>query len=125
MDAQVSYAFHSERKLHPEKFKNQLVNQVGIHYLHHLMALQDFDFHRCQDQAILFAVGIYDFVIPVEFGVDWFVLIVLPVQKGYWYSGKQPKLYVVPPMKSIEIMVISSNCRNLVAASLKHVSLDN
>ncbi|KAM0952406.1 putative diacylglycerol kinase (ATP) [Dioscorea sansibarensis] len=28
MDAQVSYAFHSERKLHPEKFKNQLFNQV-------------------------------------------------------------------------------------------------
>jgi hypothetical protein len=28
MDAQVSYAFHSERKLHPEKFKNQLINQV-------------------------------------------------------------------------------------------------
>ncbi|GMJ06441.1 diacylglycerol kinase 5 [Hibiscus trionum] len=27
MDAQVSYAFHSERKLNPEKFKNQLVNQ--------------------------------------------------------------------------------------------------
>ncbi|OVA06786.1 Diacylglycerol kinase [Macleaya cordata] len=27
MDAQVSYAFHSERKLHPEKFKNQLMNQ--------------------------------------------------------------------------------------------------
>ncbi|XP_065862192.1 diacylglycerol kinase 1-like [Euphorbia lathyris] len=27
MDAQVSYAFHSERKLHPEKFKNQLTNQ--------------------------------------------------------------------------------------------------
>ncbi|KAL0302232.1 UNVERIFIED_CONTAM: Diacylglycerol kinase [Sesamum calycinum] len=27
MDAQVSYAFHTERKLHPEKFKNQLVNQ--------------------------------------------------------------------------------------------------
>ncbi|XP_031392787.1 diacylglycerol kinase 5-like isoform X1 [Punica granatum] len=27
MDAQVSYAFHSERKLHPEKFTNQLVNQ--------------------------------------------------------------------------------------------------
>ncbi|XP_056167127.1 diacylglycerol kinase 5-like isoform X1 [Syzygium oleosum] len=27
MDAQVSYAFHSDRKLHPEKFKNQLVNQ--------------------------------------------------------------------------------------------------
>ncbi|KAK3032258.1 hypothetical protein RJ639_037432 [Escallonia herrerae] len=27
MDAQVSYAFHSERKLHPERFKNQLVNQ--------------------------------------------------------------------------------------------------
>ncbi|XP_078175485.1 diacylglycerol kinase 1-like isoform X5 [Carex rostrata] len=26
-DAQVSYAFHSERKLHPEKFKNQLTNQ--------------------------------------------------------------------------------------------------
>ncbi|KAG0471390.1 hypothetical protein HPP92_015936 [Vanilla planifolia] len=28
MDAQVSYAFHSERKLHPERFKNQLVNQT-------------------------------------------------------------------------------------------------
>ncbi|KAI3804087.1 hypothetical protein L1987_32257 [Smallanthus sonchifolius] len=27
MDAQVSYAFHCERKLHPEKFKNQLNNQ--------------------------------------------------------------------------------------------------
>ncbi|XP_019193891.1 PREDICTED: diacylglycerol kinase 5-like [Ipomoea nil] len=27
MDAQVSYAFHSERKQNPEKFKNQLVNQ--------------------------------------------------------------------------------------------------
>ncbi|XP_044511701.1 diacylglycerol kinase 5-like isoform X2 [Mangifera indica] len=27
MDAQVSYAFHSERKLHPEKFQNQLANQ--------------------------------------------------------------------------------------------------
>ncbi|XP_077243315.1 diacylglycerol kinase 5-like isoform X2 [Tasmannia lanceolata] len=27
MDAQVSYAFHSERKLHPERFKNQIVNQ--------------------------------------------------------------------------------------------------
>ncbi|KAL3322713.1 hypothetical protein AABB24_040017 [Solanum stoloniferum] len=27
MDAQVSHAFHSERKLHPEKFKHQLVNQ--------------------------------------------------------------------------------------------------
>ncbi|OMO80448.1 hypothetical protein CCACVL1_12953 [Corchorus capsularis] len=27
MDAQVSYAFHSERKLHPEKFRNQLTNQ--------------------------------------------------------------------------------------------------
>ncbi|CAN4087205.1 unnamed protein product [Withania somnifera] len=27
MDAQVSYAFHSERKMHPEKFKNQRVNQ--------------------------------------------------------------------------------------------------
>lgn len=27
MDAQVSYAFHSERKLHPEKFTNQLANQ--------------------------------------------------------------------------------------------------
>lgn len=32
MDAQVSYAFHSERKLHPEKFKNQLVNQVLLLY---------------------------------------------------------------------------------------------
>lgn len=28
MDAEVSYAFHSERKLNPEKFKNQFVNQV-------------------------------------------------------------------------------------------------
>ncbi|KAM7504070.1 hypothetical protein LguiB_002974 [Lonicera macranthoides] len=28
MDAQVSYAFHTERKLHPEKFKNQLANQT-------------------------------------------------------------------------------------------------
>ncbi|KAM7495160.1 hypothetical protein LguiB_029769 [Lonicera macranthoides] len=27
IDAQVSYAFHSERKLHPERFKNQFVNQ--------------------------------------------------------------------------------------------------
>ncbi|KAG8386255.1 hypothetical protein BUALT_Bualt03G0129900 [Buddleja alternifolia] len=27
MDAQVSYAFHTERKLHPERFTNQLVNQ--------------------------------------------------------------------------------------------------
>ncbi|XP_030513162.2 diacylglycerol kinase 5-like [Rhodamnia argentea] len=27
MDAQISYAFHSERKMHPEKFKNQLINQ--------------------------------------------------------------------------------------------------
>lgn len=27
MDAQISYAFHSERKAHPEKFKNQLINQ--------------------------------------------------------------------------------------------------
>ncbi|KAF8079558.1 hypothetical protein N665_1018s0014 [Sinapis alba] len=27
MDAQTSYEFHSQRKLHPEKFKNQLVNQ--------------------------------------------------------------------------------------------------
>ncbi|KAL9248622.1 Diacylglycerol kinase 1-like protein [Drosera capensis] len=27
MDAQVSYAFHSERKLHPEKFRQQLRNQ--------------------------------------------------------------------------------------------------
>ncbi|KAE8662177.1 hypothetical protein F3Y22_tig00113719pilonHSYRG00149 [Hibiscus syriacus] len=30
MDAQVSYAFHSERKLNPEKFKNQFVNQVSF-----------------------------------------------------------------------------------------------
>jgi hypothetical protein len=28
MDAQVSYEFHSERKRNPEKFKNQLTNQV-------------------------------------------------------------------------------------------------
>ncbi|KAK9156081.1 hypothetical protein Sjap_003561 [Stephania japonica] len=28
MDAQVSYGFHSERKLHPERFKNQLINQT-------------------------------------------------------------------------------------------------
>jgi hypothetical protein len=32
MDAQISYAFHSERKLHPEKFKNQLVNQVPFEF---------------------------------------------------------------------------------------------
>lgn len=30
MDAQTSYEFHSQRKLHPENFKNQLVNQVYI-----------------------------------------------------------------------------------------------
>lgn len=33
----MSYAFHSERKLNPEKFKNQLVNQVDslrLLYLH-------------------------------------------------------------------------------------------
>lgn len=29
MDAQVSYAFHTERKLQPEKFKNQLSNQAA------------------------------------------------------------------------------------------------
>ncbi|KAI3717872.1 hypothetical protein L1987_69776 [Smallanthus sonchifolius] len=29
MDAQVSYAFHNERKLHPEKFKNQAANQTA------------------------------------------------------------------------------------------------
>lgn len=57
MDAQVSYAFHSERKLHPEKFKNQLVNQVGNYFLHHLMALQTY-FHSSQDQAILSEVMI-------------------------------------------------------------------
>jgi len=28
MDAEVSYAFHSERKRNPEKFRNQLTNQV-------------------------------------------------------------------------------------------------
>lgn len=38
MDAQVSYAFHSERKLHPEKFKNQLVNQV-THQIFNVMHL--------------------------------------------------------------------------------------
>ncbi|XP_054815750.1 diacylglycerol kinase 1-like isoform X2 [Prosopis cineraria] len=27
IDAQVSYAFHSERKLHPERFRNQIYNQ--------------------------------------------------------------------------------------------------
>ena len=32
MDAQVSYAFHSERKLNPENFKNQLTNQVMIYF---------------------------------------------------------------------------------------------
>jgi hypothetical protein len=30
MDAQVSYGFHSERKKNPEKFKNQLTNQVFL-----------------------------------------------------------------------------------------------
>ncbi|KAK1435661.1 hypothetical protein QVD17_01427 [Tagetes erecta] len=29
MDAQVSYGFHTERKLHPEKFKNQAANQTA------------------------------------------------------------------------------------------------
>ncbi|KAF3777333.1 Diacylglycerol kinase 5 [Nymphaea thermarum] len=33
MDAQVSYAFHSERKLHPEKFKNQLANQKHANHV--------------------------------------------------------------------------------------------
>lgn len=28
IDAQISYAFHSEQKLHPEKFRNQLHNRV-------------------------------------------------------------------------------------------------
>jgi len=28
MDAEVAYAFHSERTNHPEKFKNQFTNQV-------------------------------------------------------------------------------------------------
>lgn len=28
MDAQVSYAFHKNREKHPERFKNQLLNQV-------------------------------------------------------------------------------------------------
>jgi len=28
MDAEVAYAFHSERQNHPEKFKNQFTNQV-------------------------------------------------------------------------------------------------
>ncbi len=28
MDAEISYGFHSERKKNPEKFKNQLTNQV-------------------------------------------------------------------------------------------------
>lgn len=43
MDAQVSYAFHRERKLHPEKFKNQLVNQV----LHCPLLFQEwFKFHN-------------------------------------------------------------------------------
>ncbi|KAL8516724.1 hypothetical protein ACS0TY_015107 [Phlomoides rotata] len=32
MDAQVSYAFHSERKKNPEKFKNQLTNQETLSY---------------------------------------------------------------------------------------------
>lgn len=33
MDAQVSYEFHTERKLHPERFKNQLVNQVNCYFM--------------------------------------------------------------------------------------------
>jgi len=33
MDAQVSYEFHSERKRNPEKFKNQLTNQVYLHFV--------------------------------------------------------------------------------------------
>ncbi|KAF8414000.1 hypothetical protein HHK36_001998 [Tetracentron sinense] len=39
MDAQVSYAFHSERKLQPEKFKTQLVNQV-VYFLHNLKCMK-------------------------------------------------------------------------------------
>lgn len=33
MDAQVAYAFHSERENHPDKFKNQLTNQVLTTFL--------------------------------------------------------------------------------------------
>jgi hypothetical protein len=32
MDAEVSYAFHSERKRNPEKFKNQMTNQVPLFF---------------------------------------------------------------------------------------------
>ncbi|GKB13764.1 ankyrin repeat-containing protein [Tanacetum coccineum] len=33
MDAQVSYEFHTEQKLHPQTFKTQTANQVPLHFL--------------------------------------------------------------------------------------------
>ena len=51
MDAQVSYAFHSERKLHPDKFKKQFVNQVMLCNFHGLQSFQLVE----QPQACLFS----------------------------------------------------------------------
>jgi len=40
MDAEVAYAFHSERQNHPEKFKNQFTNQVRNIFLCPLFSLK-------------------------------------------------------------------------------------
>lgn len=34
MDAEVAYAFHSEREKHADKFKNQFKNQVNVLSIH-------------------------------------------------------------------------------------------
>lgn len=44
MDAEVAYAFHSERENHPEKFKNQFTNQVGNDFFH---SCYSSDFAQC------------------------------------------------------------------------------
>ncbi|GKC59816.1 hypothetical protein Tco_1087414, partial [Tanacetum coccineum] len=33
MEAQVSYEFHTEQKLHPQTFKTQTANRVPLHFL--------------------------------------------------------------------------------------------
>ena len=90
MDAQVSYAFHSERKLHPEKFKNQLANQVLPTHLrvvrdeslmdgfeweniaHHICFIFenssniDFFFFNCKNRGLMQRLGVpkAGFVLP-------------------------------------------------------------
>jgi hypothetical protein len=44
MDAQVSYGFHSERKKNPEKFKNQLTNQVFLFVWKTIVFIFSFDY---------------------------------------------------------------------------------